>query len=306
MKGVVLCRAQSELHFGEAAQLRPHVRKEGALALIVVEGEEEVVGAVLHRENAAVVRRVASHDDLQVFDRPPQVVVEEVVHAARRIRPDAHRGFGDDAELAVAEEDALEELWIFRFGTLDDLAGRRHDFHRDALVGATPPLAGIDVDAADGDGSADAGCEIKRRADVIEALPPQDLGHRVPENPGLDAREHPVAVNVLHLAHSRHVERKPAERDGLALGGEPAAACGDRDAEALSRLHDGRDMNCGPRGHDAVRRPEGEPARVCHECRFRPAVLAHLDSRGANLGRERAPVLAGPARRIRLLTRNAE
>ena len=59
------------------------------------------------------------------------------MHADRRVRPHCDRRFGDHAELAIAQNRALEQFRVLAVGAFNDFAGRRDYLQRDGLIGAS-------------------------------------------------------------------------------------------------------------------------------------------------------------------------
>ena len=297
---VVPRHAQGEDGFAVAPQPRLELAHERGLARVRVEGDQEVHGLVEHGQDARVVRGVLPHEPLQVEDGGAHRAVVVVPHADRGERAHAQGRLGDHAELAVAQEHALEELRVALLGALHDLPGRSHHLQGHRLVGGEPEPGGVDVHPAHPQGASDAGGEVEGRREVVEALPAQRLGERVPVDAAFDADGHPLAVDGEHAAHPRHVEQDAAEGHRLALGREAAAAHRDRDRVLLGEPEELRHLGGRAGEQDDVREPVGHAARVGEVEGARGPPRAKLETRRPGLGGERAEALALPARGQRL------
>ena len=162
-QGIVDEHAQAEAELAVSAQARPPVRHERRLALVRIEGHEDVYRAVHDGEYAGIVAGIVAVEQLQIFDRGGERRVVEIMHAQRRVAPHAQRGFGDHAELAVAEDHPLEQLGVVRVGALDDVPSGRDHLQRQRLVGAAAEARRVHIDAAHAQCAADRGGEVQRR-----------------------------------------------------------------------------------------------------------------------------------------------
>ena len=200
---IVQAGVERKAQFAEAPEARTPLFEECLFALIGIKGHEQVHRPVEHGQDAGVVRGVlvAEHD--QVFHGRAQVAVIEVMHGERSKRPDAERRLGDDAELAVAEQHAVEPPGVLGLGAFQDLAGGRHDPDRQGLVRAAAQARGVDVNAADAERAADRSGHVERRREVIELMPAERLRERVPVDPGFAAHGHIVLVDREHRGSCR-------------------------------------------------------------------------------------------------------
>ncbi len=146
-QSVVGRHVEGEAQLPVAPQSSGMAGEELALALVGVEGHQEVDGLVQHGEDARVVGGVLAHQPLQVLDGRAQRRVVVVAHGDGRVRPDAQRRLGDDAELAVAEQHALEKLRVLVLGALHDLAGGCDHLHGQRLIRTASEAGRVDVDA---------------------------------------------------------------------------------------------------------------------------------------------------------------
>ena len=95
--------------------MRSPVGAERGLALVRIEGHQQVHRAIHDGQDARIVAGVVAVQHLQVFDRGAQRGVVEIVHPQRRVGAYPQRGLGDHAELAVAEDHALEQFGILAY-----------------------------------------------------------------------------------------------------------------------------------------------------------------------------------------------
>ena len=99
---------------------------------LVLEAENERDHIVAQREDGARVHRVLLDEPHHVRERDADVRVEEVAHGHRAVRAHLDPRLRDDAELAVAEEHALEIVVAFLHA--DDVAGRRDHLELHGLI----------------------------------------------------------------------------------------------------------------------------------------------------------------------------
>ena len=201
----------------------------GSRPRLVLEADNERDHIVAQREDGAGVDGVLLDEPHHVRERDADVGVEEVAHGHRTVRAHLDPRLGDDAELAVAEEHALQVVVAFLHA--DDLAGRRHDLELDGLIRRAAVARRVDVDAADAERAAHGGEHVERRARVVEPARTQRFGDLVPGHAGLDPRG--VAVAVEQPVHALQIEEDASGGDRLALGRQPAAAARDGNAVAL-------------------------------------------------------------------------
>ena len=212
------------------------------------------IDVVAQREDGAGVHRVLLDEAHHVRERDADVGVEEVAHGHRAVRAHLDPRLRDDAELAVAEEHALQVVVAFLHA--DDVAGRRHDLELDRLIRRAAVARRVDVDAADAERAADGGEHVERRARVVEPARPQRFGDLVPRHAGLDPRGGAVALE--QPVHALQIEEDASRRDRLAFGRQPAAAARDRNAVALrdagARRRRPRASGHGPPSRESRRR----------------------------------------------------
>jgi hypothetical protein len=242
-------------------------RQVGKVLQRAFEPDDERDHIVAQREDGAGVHRVFLDDAPHVRERDADVGVEEMTHGHAPVRADLDARLRDDAELAVAEEHALEV--VVAFVHRHDLAGRRHHLELDGLVRGAAVARRIHVDAADAERAADGREHVERRAGVVEAERPQRFRHLVPRHAGLDPRGGAVAVE--QPVHALHIEKDASGGDRLAFGRQAAAAARDRDVVAL------RD----PQKVGNVLRGAGVHHRVGHPVHDLAAVGAVAGARGA-------------------------
>ena len=128
----------------------------------------------------------------------------------------------------------------------------------------------------------------------------------MPVDPGFAAHGHVVLVDREHAAHAAHVQLQPAERDGLSLGREPAAAHGHRDAMLLRGSHDLGHHLGRARDQHAARQAVGHAPRVRNVQCARGLLLVDDDALGRKIGHKGLPAVAFPAGRVGLLARYAD
>ena len=196
---------------------------------LVLEAQDESDHIVAEREDGAGVDGVPLHEPHHVRQRNADIGVEKVAHGHRPVWADLDARLGDDAELPVAQEHALEIVVAFLH--TDDVARGSHDLQFHGLVGRAAVARRIDVDAADAEGPAHGRQHVERRARVIEPEGAQRLGDVVPRHARLDPRGPAVAFE--QPAQAFQIEEDSVGGDRLTPGGQAAATARDGNAVAL-------------------------------------------------------------------------
>ena len=101
------------------------------------------------------------HDPLHVRHEHPEVVVEQVVLADRRLAgPEAELGPGDDAELAEAAAHGVEEVAVLLPRAVDDVARAGHHLELEGVVGLGAVTEARHPEAGHRQGASDAHPEV--------------------------------------------------------------------------------------------------------------------------------------------------